>query len=150
MQHWNSVPEGGESLIVNGKGRFFQESFESNQKYNASKLSSLSENMFEKQNLTKLPLATFYVTRGFKYRFRVANPGFTLCPVLVSIDDHDLLIIASDTGSVHPKKAKSFIIYGGERYENLIKKYQLLCFSLSSSKKSHFYFHHNVNLILQI
>ena len=119
MQHWNSVPEGGESLIVNGKGRFFQESFQSNQKYNASRDSFVSENMFEKQNLTKLPLATFYVTHGFKYRFRVANPGFTLCPVLVSIDDHELLIIASDTGSVQPEKAKSFIIYGGERYENL-------------------------------
>ena len=109
------MPEGGESLIVNGKGRFFQESFDSNQKYNASKLGTISENMFEKLNLTKLPLATFYVTFGSKYRFRVASPGFTLCPVLVSIDDHELLIIASDTGPVQSQKVKSFIIYGGER-----------------------------------
>lgn len=136
MQHWNSVPEGGESLIVNGKGRFFQESFESNQKYNASKLSSLSENMFEKQNLTKLPLATFYVSHGFKYRFRVANPGFTLCPVLVSIDDHELLIIASDTGSVQPEKAKSFIIYGGERYE----KFQTIIHWYVRNQKLHISF----------
>ena len=109
------MPEGGESLIINGKGRFFQESFESNEKYNASKLGTLTENMFEKQNLTKLPLATFYVTHGYKYRFRVMNPGFTLCPILVSIDEHELIIISSDTGSVKPETAKSFIIHGGER-----------------------------------
>ena len=115
LQHWNSVPEGGESLIINGKGRFFQESFDSNQKYNGSKHGTLTENMFEKQNLTNLPMATLYVTPGFKYRFRVANPGFTLCPVLLSIDDHDLLVIASDTGPFQPEMAKSIVIYGGER-----------------------------------
>ena len=113
MQHWNGQHEGGETLIINGKGRFFEESFQSNAKYNKSE--KLTENVFEKKKLTRLPMATFFVTPGNRYRFRAMQPGFTLCPVLVSIDDHEMTIIASDTGSLRPQKAKSFVIYAGER-----------------------------------
>ena len=117
MNHWNGQHEGGESLIINGKGRFFEESFQSNKKYNKTKKGEnvLSENVFEKKKLTRLPLATFFVTPGSRYRFRAMQPGFTLCPILVSIDDHEMTIIASDTGSLRPQKAKSFVIYAGER-----------------------------------
>ena len=114
MQHWNRQHEGGETLIINGKGRFFEESFQSNDKYNKTD-NKLTENVFEKNKLTRLPMATFFVTPGNRYRFRAMQPGFTLCPVLVSIDDHEMTIIASDTGSLRPQKAKSFVIYAGER-----------------------------------
>ena len=113
MNHWNGQHEGGESLIINGKGRFFEESFQSNPKYNKS--NKLTENVFEKNKLTRLPMATFFVTPGNRYRFRAMQPGFLLCPILVSIDDHEMTIIASDTGSLRPEKAKSFVIYAGER-----------------------------------
>ena len=101
-------------MIINGKGRFFEESFQSNDKYNKTD-NKLTENVFEKKKLTRLPMATFFVTPGNRYRFRAMQPGFTLCPVLVSIDDHEMTIIASDTGSLRPQKAKSFVIYAGER-----------------------------------
>ena len=114
MNHWNGQHEGGESLIINGKGRFFEESFQSNDKYNKTD-NKLTENVFEKNKLTRLPMATFFVTPGNRYRFRAMQPGFTLCPVLVSIDDHEMTIIASDTGPLRPQKAKSFVIYAGER-----------------------------------
>jgi hypothetical protein len=76
--------------------------------------------MFITKNLIKLPIATFFVTKPYKYRFRVVSPGFTLCPVLLSIDDHEMLMIASDTGSLIPQRAKSFIIHSGERLEHVL------------------------------
>ena len=117
LQHWNAISEGGESLIINGKGRFFEEGFSNNPKYNNTgrRRPPLKENMFETQNLTKLPLASFFVTRGHRYRFRVMQPGFTLCPVLVTIEGHKMFIISSDTGPVKPQVAKSFVIHSGER-----------------------------------
>ena len=61
------------------------------------------------------PFATFNVESGFKYRFRVVSPGFTLCPIQVSVEDHTLTLIASDTGDIEPIEVKSFILHEGER-----------------------------------
>jgi hypothetical protein len=33
----------------------------------------------------------------------------------VSVDNHELLVIASDSGEVVPQKVKSFVIHNGER-----------------------------------
>ena len=106
-----------ENLLVNGRGRFFLEEFANNPRYN--KTGILKENKFEKdglgRELRKLPLASFFVTPGKRYRFRVMNPGYTLCPIIMWIEGHNLTIIASDTGSVIPVEAKSIIVESGER-----------------------------------
>jgi L-ascorbate oxidase len=63
----------------------------------------------------KTPRATFHVMSGKRYRFRIVSPGFTLCPIEVSIDNHTLTLIASDTASIQPIEVNSFILHAGER-----------------------------------
>jgi hypothetical protein len=41
--------------------------------------------------------------------------GFTLCPVKVSVDDHSMLIISSDSADIVPQTVSSFVIHNGER-----------------------------------
>ena len=102
-----------ENLLVNGRGRFFLQEFNNNPKYNKSGI--LKENKFEQGKLRNLPLASFFVTPGKRYRFRVMNPGYTLCPIIMWIEAHNITIIATDSGSVTPVVAKSVILESGER-----------------------------------
>ena len=43
------------------------------------------------------------------------SPGFTLCPIVVSVDDHNLTMIASDGAPFKPQQVQSFIVHPGER-----------------------------------
>ena len=101
-----------ENLLVNGRGRFSKDEFDTNQKYTTFRKHN---NIFEDKHYDKLPLSTFFVTKGKKYRFRIIYYGFSFCPVLVSIQEHDITIISSDSSPVKPKKLKSFVIHSGER-----------------------------------
>ena len=78
------------------------------------------------QNGTKTPYATFQVRSGFRYRFRIVSPGFTLCPIEVSVENHTLTVIASDTHAVSPIEVNSIVVHEGER---LVLKY--LCHRVS-------------------
>ena len=53
---------------------------------------------------------------GGKYRFRVICTSMTFS-FRLSIDNHDLHIIASDGGDVITTKVESLIIASGERYD---------------------------------
>ena len=79
-----------DTILINGKGRI--------------------------KNGPKTPFATFNVKSGFRYRFRIISPGFTLCPIEVSVENHNLTLIASDTHSIVPMEVTSFIVHEGERY----------------------------------
>ena len=116
--------------MINGKGRFFNTEFMANPKYNKSGI--LKENEFDTKQLRKLPLASFFVTKGKKYRFRVMNIGFTLCPVLVNIELHSMLLIASDTSAISPQEVNSFVLHSGERYSPICNSdiSQCLCYLL--------------------
>ena len=48
------------------------------------------------------------------------SPGFTLCPIVVSVDKHNLTMIASDGAPFKPKQVGSFIVHPGERYADVI------------------------------
>ena len=61
------------------------------------------------QNGTQTPYATFHVRSGFRYRFRIVSPGFTLCPIEVSVENHTLTLIASDTHALSPIEVDSII-----------------------------------------
>ena len=123
---WNSGSLIPENLLINGRGRMSEAEFNNNPKYNQT--GGMKKNPFKENHWDKLPLSTFFVTKGKKYRIRVAFYSFTVCPVLVSIQQHDMLIIASDSSSVKPKKVKSFIIHSGERYEGYAKSiYIFIC-----------------------
>ncbi|XP_021370300.1 laccase-3-like isoform X2 [Mizuhopecten yessoensis] len=65
------------------------------------------------------PLEVFSVTQQMEYRFRVINVG-GLYPFRVSVDDHNLTLIASDGYDFEAETAESFIISPGERYDFIL------------------------------
>ncbi|XP_060075388.1 uncharacterized protein LOC132555065 [Ylistrum balloti] len=69
------------------------------------------------------PLSSFNVTYGAMYRFRMIATG-ALYPWRVSIDNHMLIVIASDGMDIEPVTVQSIIINPGERYDFLLSAYQ--------------------------
>ncbi len=61
MHHWDTGKNKADNILINGRGLDFSGS--------ASATSS------------RLPPAVFEVEEGKRHRFRVASPGFTLCPI---------------------------------------------------------------------
>ena len=110
---WNSGMLIPENLLINGRGRFSIGEFSRNNKYNRTGL--MKNNTFKDNHWDKLPMSTFFVTKGKKYRFRVAYFSFVVCPVHVTIEEHEMVIIATDSSSVKPKRVRSFVIHSGER-----------------------------------
>ena len=112
-----------DNIIINGRGRIYPDQVDAKKKYQ-EKLSKSIHAYFGNNWYTahteiypsnKMPLATFTVTKDKRYRFRIASPGFTLCPIQISVEKHTITVIASDTGSVRPLKVQSLIIHPGER-----------------------------------
>lgn len=60
-----------------------------------------------------MPLTTFYVRQGLRYRFRLINAGVQLCPMQFSIDDHVLTVIGSEGHPMEPFDVASLIIMQG-------------------------------------
>ena len=54
------------------------------------------------------------------------SPGFTLCPIVVSVDGHNLTMIASDGAPFKPLQVQSFIVHPGERSVYAITVMQLV------------------------
>lgn len=87
------------SMLVNGKG-VLQEFFD------------------KTDNTTQYtPVEVFHVTRGKRYRFRTISNGILNCPIQVSIDKHNLTIIASDGSPFQKIEVESFNIFAGERFD---------------------------------
>ncbi len=60
----------------------------------------------------------FDVSPKKRYRFRMISNGIrSFCGMRISIDQHNLIIIATDGGSIDPYECKSFVIFPGERYD---------------------------------
>ncbi|XP_041354915.1 laccase-5-like [Gigantopelta aegis] len=70
------------------------------------------------------PKAVFRVTKGQNYRFRFINPGIMECPIQISIDNHQLTMIASDGVPFLAKVVDSFIIFAGERFDFVLEANQ--------------------------
>ncbi|XP_069684675.1 uncharacterized protein [Periplaneta americana] len=102
--HGTSTP--GEGLIINGFGGL--EDF-----------SGLRSDTFN-----TIPREVFTVQSGNKYRFRVIYNTAIPCPVQMSIDAHNLLVIASESGSFKPVPVQSIMINGGERYDFVLEANQ--------------------------
>uniref|UniRef100_A0A182Q0P9 Uncharacterized protein n=1 Tax=Anopheles farauti TaxID=69004 RepID=A0A182Q0P9_9DIPT len=72
-----------------------------------------------------IPLAVFRVDRGRRYRFRLINAEFLNCPVELSIENHNLTVIASDGFGIQPlEDLGSFVSYAGERFDFVVKANQ--------------------------
>ena len=100
MHHWDLGKNKADNILINGRGRIDPDQKEANEDINET---------------NNLPLETFWVTKGFRYRFRIVSPGFTLCPILISVQNHTLTVIASDTGFDEPLSVESLVIHPGER-----------------------------------
>jgi len=77
-------------------------------------------NISDSTNKHQVPRSVYKVKHGYKYRFRVVNVGAYFCPMEFSIEDHDLLMIATDGNSIEPVKIKSFVVFGGERVDVVV------------------------------
>lgn len=67
-----------------------------------------------------LPLETFRIGNGATIAIRFINAG-VLFPLAISIDDHDLEVVASDANEINPITVDYLVIFPGERYTVLIK-----------------------------
>ncbi|KAK7480575.1 hypothetical protein BaRGS_00028151, partial [Batillaria attramentaria] len=63
------------------------------------------------------PFAEFTVKPSMRYRFRVISAAILNCPLQFSIDNHTLMVIASDGSSFDPIVVDSFNIFAGERFD---------------------------------
>lgn len=90
----NNKPE---NILINGKGAF----------ENAS-------------NSIYFSFENFEVSSKSRYHFRLINSGFLNCPLELSIDNHTILIIASDGHYLDPISVDSLISYAGERFDFIL------------------------------
>ncbi|XP_033746718.1 laccase-like [Pecten maximus] len=87
------------SVLINGRGRYY---------------TNTSTN-----DHNEAPLETFSVEQGKQYRFRVINVG-SGHTFRVSVDNHDIKLIASDGRDFIPVDAESFIFSPGERFDFIL------------------------------
>ena len=116
--HWDGQKGASSGIVINGRGRYFEDSLLANPMYKKFRNTTTDYadfNPFEKSFLNFLPMASFYVTSGKRYRFRIMNPGFTICPIRMTIDHHSMIVIGTDSSSIKAKKVKSLVIFPGER-----------------------------------
>ncbi|KAL5022049.1 hypothetical protein ScPMuIL_001204 [Solemya velum] len=76
------------------------------------------------QDTALTPRALFHVMAGFKYRFRLISNGVLNCPIEISVDNHTLIVVASDGKPFHPIEVDSFNIFSGERYDFVLSANQ--------------------------
>ncbi|XP_037958323.1 uncharacterized protein LOC119687869 [Teleopsis dalmanni] len=76
--------------------------------------------------LDEIPLQIFNVRQGFRYRFRIINAEFLNCPIMVSIDNHTLLAINSDSYDFEPIEVGSIVTYAGERFDFIVHANQTI------------------------
>lgn len=86
------------SGLFNGRGRFWNP---------------------EKNTHNEAPLETFNVQSRLQYRFRVIASGGEY-PWIISVDNHNLSIVATDGYDVVPQVTDSFIINVGERFDFIL------------------------------
>ncbi|XP_026280853.2 uncharacterized protein LOC113208177 isoform X2 [Frankliniella occidentalis] len=70
---------------------------------------------------TTTPREVFQVKQGLRYRFRLVNAGFLNCPLELSVDNHTLLVIASDGADVKPVRVNTLVSYAGERWDVVVE-----------------------------
>lgn len=73
---------------------------------------------------TRVPLATFTVQRGFRYRFRLINVGVMFCMISMSVDGHHLTVIANDGTPLEPVRVESIVSLAGDSYDFVIEANQ--------------------------
>ncbi|KAM3963142.1 uncharacterized protein ACR2FA_002903 [Aphomia sociella] len=65
-----------------------------------------------------------FVMQGFAYRLRLINAIAIECPVVVTIDKHEMTVIATDGKAVKPVSTRSVQLYPGERMDVVVRATQ--------------------------
>ncbi|KAK0407643.1 hypothetical protein QR680_003508 [Steinernema hermaphroditum] len=73
-----------------------------------------------KAHPSKLPLETFRIKHGEEVIFRLVS-GAVSQELMITIEDHEMYIIAADGVEINPKRVDSLVIFSGERYDILVK-----------------------------
>lgn len=62
---------------------------------------------------TNTTLEVIYVEPGKRYRVRIINAFCTVCPGMITIQDHNLTVIATDGRDIKPKTVDSITSFAG-------------------------------------
>ncbi|XP_049881247.1 uncharacterized protein LOC126377517 isoform X2 [Pectinophora gossypiella] len=100
--HHSSGDNKPPTLLINGVGRF-----------------KIFDNSTSNKPLY-MKTARFNVEQGYRYRFRLINAEFLNCPIEMSVDGHNITVIASDGFDLEPITATSLVTYAGERYDFIL------------------------------
>ncbi|XP_053649062.1 uncharacterized protein [Cherax quadricarinatus] len=101
-RHHHTQDDFASAILINGKGRNYT-------------------NMVDGFVETKTPLEVVMVTPKLRHRLRLINAGSLNCPLVVSVDNHTLTIIATDGEKIVPFTTNSLVIYSGERFDVVLK-----------------------------
>lgn len=71
-----------------------------------------------------MPLTTYNVETGNRYRFRLINAASNVCSFFVKFEGHNFTVISSDGSSFDPTLVESLHITSGERYDILVEANQ--------------------------
>lgn len=91
-----------------------------NKRQTREAVDSADGNIGSKIEVIYPPYEVFRVENGSKYRFRTINAGFLNCPLEISIDNHTLLVIASDGHYFEPVMVDTLVTYAGERFDFVV------------------------------
>lgn len=63
----------------------------------------------------------YHVEEKSRYRFRIINAGYAICPMEISIDNHTMNVIASDGDNyIKPISVDSLVVFAGERFDIVV------------------------------
>lgn len=88
------------TLLVNGRGKHV---------------------MFERDDVQAYtPVHEVVVKPGKRHRFRALSNSIQNCPIVISVEGHKLLAIATDGMPIQPIEVDSLTIFGGERWDFVV------------------------------
>jgi len=85
------------------------------------------DSRLDSQNLKEFlvaPLHIYHVEAGKKYRFRLINSGFNVCPFQFQIESHNFSVIATELSYVEPLIADTLQFLSGERFDIVLNANQ--------------------------
>lgn len=76
----------------------------------------------EKEGVPKyeMPLTVVNMRKGLRHRVRLIQAGGS-CPIMVSVDNHTMTVIASDAQDIEPLTVTTLVMYSGERFDVVIE-----------------------------
>lgn len=116
-----------QSGLINGRGRYHDQ---------------------ETGTHNEAPLSVFKVVKGQQYRFRMIGTG-TLYPFRVSVDEHNLTVVASDGSELEPVVVESIIINPGERFDFILTADKTVSNYWIRAETLEVDFHHRTEAILR-